>query len=255
MLRSNEAIGVHGIEIHRRAGFRLSRQNPGVLQDVGDSTSGDIYRGRTCRSAAAKFCTHKHLALILCSGVVQVSSIRLQQHQGIRRTEGLNSSHTSRLLIFVIKNMGSPKRQKLHGLAAGVNIDHIVGHGQQGPGEIVGDDLGNGALRIAGKHTVHVAAIDPGSTLSCIESGIVHRRHDDHPAAHLIGVHRVGHTPERYRTFVLIAVIRTGENCCRTTAVLDHGHRHHDSTPGRVVSRIGHFQESVLYSILFEIHR
>ena len=165
-----------------------------------------------------------------------MGGIGLQQHQGIRRIEGLNRSHTSRLLIFVIKNMGSPKRQKLHGLSAGVNIDHIVGHGQQGPGEIVGDDLGNGALRIAGKHTVHVAAINPGGALSRIESGIVHRRHDDHPAAHLIGVHRMGHAPKRNRTFVLIAVIRTGENCRRTTTVLDHGHRHHDSAPGRVVS-------------------
>ena len=136
-----------------------------------------------------------------------------------------------------------------------MDVDHHFGHGQQGAGKIVGNDLGNRALSVSRKHSVHVTAIDPGSTLSSLKGGIVHRWHHDHPATDLIGTQRVGHTPECNRTFVLIAVIGAGQNCCRTATVLDHRYRHHDGAPGGIVPRIRHFQKSVLYPVLFEIHR
>ena len=108
-----------------------------------------------------------------------------------------------------------------------MQIKDIIRHGQQRPLEIIGDFLGDRPSRVAGENTVHIAAIDGRGARGRPEGGVIHRRHDNHPARNVGKLDLIRQVEQRNRPLILIAVIAAREQGRWAVAAFHDGDRDH----------------------------
>ena len=105
---------------------------------------GDRAGGR--RAAAAEFGGDEGLAERLDRGVEHADGVDLEQLHRIGRVEGAHRRDAARPPAPTGRPVRGGEGQEVERLAAGVEIEHDVGHRRQRAVEVVGDLLGGRAV-------------------------------------------------------------------------------------------------------------
>jgi hypothetical protein len=181
-----------GGEYHvRQARLRLdlldvARQDADVVQHVAQAALGDADRKGRGAAAAAELGSDEDLAAALSLGVEHAEGVEFQHDHGVGRVEGLHGRRAARLQVGGVRQaMAGRVGHELQRLAARVQVDDDVGQRQQCRGDVVGDLLGDGAVRRAGEQAVQVAAVDRRGALAGADRRVIHHRQQDDPAGDL----------------------------------------------------------------------
>ena len=121
--------------------------------------------------------------------------------------------------------------------------------------KIIGDLLGDGAVRPARKTAVQIAAVDRRRAAARAKRRVVHEGHDNDAALHILSFERRRELRERDRPLVFVAVIAARQQRGRAVAVANHRDWDHHGAPRGGVMRMRQFQEAVLFAVGMKIHR
>ena len=213
-------------------------ENAGPHQGALQTRLGRLCIGAVDGAGATQFGRQGTDILAVCGGGGIAAGLRPLEPQTVRKPEPVHHVLLQGFVRIVVVLGGEDGRDIEQRTAAGMQVEQEIGLFQQRVFDIVGDHLGRGTGRVAGKCPVEVAVVDRRGSQSCQGGREVRHRQQNNTAADLCRLQLADHRRQDYLSLVFVPMIARHQQHRRAGPVGDTGDRDRKMSIGGPVHRM-----------------